>query len=96
MKKLVKWTFCFEDRQLQELKELSKKSSIPQAVFVREALNYILKKYRYLLTMKTTKEQARYGLSRSRNVGMGEEELQKMVNLMKGVPTLKEEENGDD
>ena len=51
------------------MKELSKKSSVPQAVFVREALDYILKKYRYFLTMKKfDPEKARYLLSGSRGV----------------------------
>ena len=69
VKKLVKWTFCFEDNQLEELKELSKKSSVPQTVFVREALDYILKKYRYFLTMrKFNSEEARYLLAGSRDV----------------------------
>ena len=69
MQRLVKYTFCFKDRQMEELKELSKKSSVPQAVFVREAIDYILKKYRYFLTMeKFDPEEARYYLSKSRGV----------------------------
>jgi len=73
MKKLVKWTFCFKDKQLEELKELSKKSSVPQAVFVREALDYILKKYRYFLTMQEfNSEEARYIFSKNRGVDFEE------------------------
>lgn len=84
MKKLVKVTFCFEDKQLEELKGLSKKSGVPQAVFVREALDYILKKYRYLLTMKEfNPEEARYLLSGSRGVEAGEEKLCTLFKLMK-------------
>lgn len=61
MKRLEKMAFCFEEKQLEELKELSKKSSVPQAIFVREALDYILKKYRYISTMdKCNPEMARY------------------------------------
>lgn len=58
---------------MEELKELSKKSGVPQAVFVREGLDYILKKYRYLLTMnKFNREEARYLLSGSRGVDTNE------------------------
>jgi hypothetical protein len=69
MKKLEKMAFSFEERQLDELRELSKKTGVPQAIFIREALRYILKKYRYLLTMKKfNPEEARYLLSGSRDV----------------------------
>ena len=77
MKRLVKCTFCFEDRQLEELKELSAKSGVPQAVFVREALGYVLKKYRYILTMKINREEARYFISRNRGVEPGEKKLRR-------------------
>ena len=76
VKRLVKCTFCFEDTRLEELKELSKKSGVPQAIFVREALSYILKKYRYLTKMeKFNSEQARYLLSGSRGVDAEERPL---------------------
>jgi len=69
VRRLVKCTFCFEDKQLEELKVLSKKSSVPQAIFVKEALDYILKKYRYFLRMKIfDPEEVRYLLSGSRDV----------------------------
>jgi len=73
MKKFVKWTFCFENNQLEILKELSKRSGVPQAVFVREALDCIIKKYRYFLTMKKfDPEEARYFLAKSRGVDIEE------------------------
>jgi hypothetical protein len=48
---LIPWAFNFDSKQLEKLKELSRRTRIPQAVFVREALDYVLKKYSYLLTM---------------------------------------------
>jgi len=73
VKRLVKWTFCYEERQLEELKELSKKTGVPQALFVREALGYILKKYRYILTMRFNPEEARYLFAKGRGVEPDEE-----------------------
>lgn len=67
MKKLVKWTFCFQIEQLEELKALSKKTGVPQAVFVREGLKYVLKKYRYITTMRpASKDEPLYRLTRNR------------------------------
>lgn len=69
MRSFERWTFHFGTKQLKDLKDLSKKTSVPQSVFVREALDYILKKYRYFLTMKKfDPEEARYLLSGSRGV----------------------------
>ena len=60
MRKLVKATFHFREERLNELRKLSERTSVPRGIFVREALDYILKKYRYLLTMKFNPEEARY------------------------------------
>jgi hypothetical protein len=50
VEKLEKSTFWFEAKQLEELKLLSLRSGVAQGVLVRDALNYILSKYRPLLT----------------------------------------------
>lgn len=69
MKRLVKWTFCFEENQLEELKTLSKKTGIPQAVFIREAVGRLLKRYGYLGKMEPFRvEHARYYLTGTRQV----------------------------
>jgi hypothetical protein len=69
MRRFERWTFHFGGKQLKDLKNLSQKASVPQSVFAGEGLNYILKKYRYILTMKKfDPEEARYLLSGSRDV----------------------------
>ena len=69
MKRLAKWTFCYEEKQLEELKELSKRTGIPQAVLVREALGRLLKRYRHISTMNPfSVDEARYYLAGSRAV----------------------------
>jgi len=48
---LIPWSFHFETKQLEKLRELSKRTRVPQSAFIREGLDYVLKKYGYLLTM---------------------------------------------
>ena len=48
---LIPWSFHFETKQLEKLRELSKRTRVPQSVFVREGLDYVLKKYSFLLTL---------------------------------------------
>jgi hypothetical protein len=61
MRRFERWSFHFESKQLRDLKELSRRTSVPQSVFVREGLAYILRKYRYILTMdKVNPDMARY------------------------------------
>ena len=48
---LLPWSFHFETKQLEKLRELSKRTRVPQSVFIREGLDYILKRYSYLLTL---------------------------------------------
>lgn len=103
MKRLVRGTFCFQERQLEELKTLSEKTGIPQAMFVREGLDRILKRYRYITTMKPFHiEEARYLLSGSRSIS--EEELvreeqgsnRKRLNSKRGLLDFKRQSNGED
>lgn len=72
MRRFERWSFHFDSKQLKDLKELSKRTSVPQSVFAREGLSYILKKYRYILTMdKVNSEMARYlRLDQLRNEAM--------------------------
>ena len=48
----LKWSFYFDVKQLNELKLLSNKTGVPQALFIREGLTYVLKKYRHITTME--------------------------------------------
>ena len=69
MRRLVRDTFYFEDKQLEELQGLSKRTGIPQAVLVREALGRLLKRYRHISTMTPfSVDEARYYLAGSRAV----------------------------
>jgi len=49
--RMFKASFYLDYRQLDKLRELSKRTKIPQGQFVREGLTYILKKYSFLLTL---------------------------------------------
>jgi len=85
MRRFERWSFHFESKQLKDLKELSKRTSVPQSVFVREGLSYILKKYRYILTMdKCNPEMARYlRLAQQRDETMSRLEI---IEKEKGKP----------
>jgi len=39
-------SICMDSDQLIKIKELSKRTKIPQAVYIREALDLLLQKYR--------------------------------------------------
>jgi predicted DNA-binding protein len=43
--KKVARTIYIEDEQMEALKRLSEKTKVPQSVYVREALDMLLKKY---------------------------------------------------
>lgn len=58
---LIPWAFNFQSKQLEKLKELSKRTRVPQAAFVREGVDYILKRYSYLLTMSPFTPQEALG-----------------------------------
>lgn len=78
-------SFCLDEKSFHELQELSRRTGIPRSVFLREALNYSLKKYRYILTMeKFNAAEARYFLAGSRGVN-----LEEMPLLISPTPPVK-------
>ena len=55
MKKKVLRTLFLDEKQLERLKRLSAKTRVPQAVYIREGLDLVLKKYENKLNKKKAK-----------------------------------------
>jgi len=48
----IKWSFYMDEGKILELRKLSSITGIPQAVYMREALDWVLKKYNTLMKVE--------------------------------------------
>ncbi len=52
--------------QIERLKELSAKTRVPQAAYVREGIDYVLKKH----SEKTRKKKSKQGVKHNKNTSL--------------------------
>jgi hypothetical protein len=90
-RKLEKASWWLRPSQLVELRELSRRTGVPQSTFMREALSRLLKRYRHITTMKPftphEKDIVKYLLAIGREADEGGDGSTSINEILKKVRT---------